>query len=330
MVDNRGPNNLRDSLRVWLRHTQSLDLGVAFITRAGLNELLPAIQQVARRGRVRVLTGIYQAFTEPEALHALLRVRNETNGTLDLRISSTPHFHWKVYLLYTRGGLRAVVGSSNVTTDGLVGGAELNLVIQPGTDDLARRVREAFDDAWKTSSQPVSAEWIKRYAERRATRVVQTPSIWDLLVTPRTKTDKSAAETPPVRSYWRYWLEGFMEEETLRVVSQETNWERYGWDCMAVGRPIGFKQGDRILLFDLETDTIGVYEVKGIVRVSYRTPDGYHFVAYKKMPTLALRRLTPRRWRVLGRAGFRKSQIRQLAKVPLSKWKQTMRILSAA
>lgn len=143
LVNNVGPNNLRDSLRAWMPGAQSVDIGVAFITRAGLNELLPSIQQVAQRGRVRVLTGIYQAFTEPEALRAWLRVQKVTNGALELRVSSTPHFHWKVYLIQTRAGLRAVVGSSNVTGDGLVGGAELNVIVEPGAGEITKQLRSA-------------------------------------------------------------------------------------------------------------------------------------------------------------------------------------------
>jgi len=99
LIENSGQNNLRDYLNGVLCRADRIDIAVAFITQAGLTEILQALRQVAGRGQVRILTGLYQGFTEPEALRMLLRVQDQTEGRLSVRLSTEPNFHRKLYLV---------------------------------------------------------------------------------------------------------------------------------------------------------------------------------------------------------------------------------------
>ena len=98
-IDNSGPNKLVSFLRAESRATQQIDMAVAFVTMSGLDSVLHLLKRTAARGNVRLLTGLYQGFTEPKALRTLLREQRQTDGRLSVQISAAPHFHWKAYFL---------------------------------------------------------------------------------------------------------------------------------------------------------------------------------------------------------------------------------------
>jgi HKD family nuclease len=90
-----------------------IDIAVAFVTAAGLDSLEFLLKQAASKGSVRVITGLYQGFTEPKALWTLLRAQEETGGRLSVRVSRDDRFHWKAYMLVKRDSAKVVIGSSN-------------------------------------------------------------------------------------------------------------------------------------------------------------------------------------------------------------------------
>src|SRR5262245_2981475 len=96
-IENAGPNTLVAFLRNAGAGCTQIDIAVAFVTAAGLDSLLYLLQQAASKGAVRVLTGLYQGFTEPKALSTLLRAQEQTGGRLSVRVSRDGHFHWKAY-----------------------------------------------------------------------------------------------------------------------------------------------------------------------------------------------------------------------------------------
>ena len=148
-IENTGPNSVLGTLRRMTKRAAQVDIAVAFISAAGLNRLLPSLQQVASRGAVRVLTGLYQGITDPQALRTLLRVQAQTRGRLSVRISGESKFHRKVYLVRGGSTVKAVIGSSNLTGDGLTSGGEMNVYLSaPAASAPVRRLLRAFDDAW--------------------------------------------------------------------------------------------------------------------------------------------------------------------------------------
>src|SRR5690349_17804578 len=94
IVENAGPNTLASFLRNAGSVAGSVDIASAFVTSAGLGLMSRLLRKVTVKGRVRILTGLYQGFTEPDALRALLREQQETEGRLSVRISKDRHFHW--------------------------------------------------------------------------------------------------------------------------------------------------------------------------------------------------------------------------------------------
>ena len=139
LVENRGPNNLVSLLRMGLRKAIGADLAVSFVSQRGLLAILSKLRRVAARGSVRILTGLYQDITEPTALRTLARAQRESLGRLTVRLSTNRKFHRKIYLMRETATLKAVVGSSNLTKEGLTSGGEFALAVALQANATAAR-----------------------------------------------------------------------------------------------------------------------------------------------------------------------------------------------
>ena len=60
---------------------------------------LPLLRRAAARGKVRVLTGLYQDLTDLKALRALLGAQEQTNERFEVRLSRNRKFHQKLYII---------------------------------------------------------------------------------------------------------------------------------------------------------------------------------------------------------------------------------------
>jgi len=126
-IENRGPNTLLNLLNSELPRAIDVRIAVAFITFSGLEDLLPTLQGVASRGRVRILCGLYQGFTEPRALRTLLRLQQRSGGRFEVRLSKDVRFHQKIYIVGRKTTATIIVGSSNMTGEGLRSSGEFSI-----------------------------------------------------------------------------------------------------------------------------------------------------------------------------------------------------------
>ena len=168
IIDNRGTNNLRNTLISQLVSVSDASIAVAFVTQAGLAEILQPLRQAATKGRVRLLTGLYHYFTQPEALETLLGVQRENPGRFSIRLSLEERFHQKFYLLNNRTRCSAIVGSSNLTGEGLTSGGERNLLVRlPTSSPPAKKMALAFDEDWEHRAVPLTKGRVVEYEQAR-------------------------------------------------------------------------------------------------------------------------------------------------------------------
>lgn len=335
-IENVGPNSVLSNLRRMTKGAANVDIAVAFISSSGLNQLLPSLQRVASRGEVRILTGLYQGITDPRALSTLLRVQEQTRGRLSVRISRESKFHRKLYLVKAGSNVKAVVGSSNLTNDGLSSGGELNIYLSSTADSAPmRRLLRAFDDDWEDRAVPLDEGIIGRYAksdsvkqQRARTKSVPLRSILG------TRTTSSRAKDERLKSpvsFWRDSVDGYVSKQTVAVIASTTDWDERGYSWYSAGSH-RFKPKDRILMFDFTKNFIQMVQVVGITRTAVRTPDGVHFVAYKPVRGEKARRLTPGRWKGLKAAlGVkRRSEFSARHKLSPERWSLAHAALRAA
>ncbi|HWE94277.1 MAG TPA: phospholipase D-like domain-containing protein [Tepidisphaeraceae bacterium] len=245
VIENAGPNHLRGFLNEHIRTSTNVDIAVAFVTGPGLAQLLPILKKASMRGSVRLLTGLYQCFTDPQALKLLLAQQIDTNNRLAVRLSTDPHFHWKAYFLTMRQKAIAVVGSSNLTAEGLAGTGEYNAVISLRKKSAAfRSLCKPFEKEW-TRAKPLYAEQIARYERARPNLIkVLQPSI-SLREILGARSSPSEVEKVE-RQYWRVWIAGFVADETEEIVSASTDWDEKGYFWYSSGHHRHKRQGHRI------------------------------------------------------------------------------------
>src|SRR5438445_10564711 len=105
VVENSGPNTLKSLIEDSIPNATAVDVGVAFITNSGLDHVVSPLKKALTGGRIRILTGLYQSFTEPSALRRLLLIQDQSKGKFQVRLSTDKHFHWKTYFVFKRSSV---------------------------------------------------------------------------------------------------------------------------------------------------------------------------------------------------------------------------------
>lgn len=309
LIDNAGPNTLRAALRHRLAAGSEVRMQVAFATMAGVNTLLSALQRAANGGSVRIIVGLYQGITEPGALRLLLQAADGSSGRLRVRLSKHLQLHAKMYVITTRTRSTCVIGSSNLSRDGLFSSGELNLSINARTSaPLVQAIIRRFDEAWEMDSVDVTRDRILRYEKRRPQPQRRSLSHRDLREilgsTDRRSVSQRALPSEPL-VLWREAIHGFATKRTHAVVGDETNWDRreFWWHSCPAGR---FHRGHRLLVFDFtrKFPVLQIAEVRDTTHTSVSTPDGRDFVAYTTVPRCRVRQLTRSLWSKLSDIGI--------------------------
>lgn len=158
------------------RHLDAADharIAVAFVLPSGIDLLEEHLRDLcARRGRLELLTGDYQGFTDPDALDRLLDLKEQYPGLVDLRIyvCTDRSFHPKTYIFEgaPEGGV-GFVGSSNLTRTALDQGIEWNYRIVPSRDASGfHEVVQSFEDLFRSGpTVPLERAWLEDYRDRR-------------------------------------------------------------------------------------------------------------------------------------------------------------------
>ncbi len=308
LIDNRGPNTLLSTLRTLLGKAAGVDIQVAFASAQGVGLLLPSLKQAAVRGQIRIVTGLYQAVTEPAALWLLLKAQQQSNGRLAARLARDLRFHRKLYVLRDGTTCYVISGSSNLTDEGLKSTGEFNLLARlPGTARQTQQLAAEFDHLWSTQTVPLSPDRIRQYARirpkrprpavsRRSLRGILGPASSDAVA-------QDGAWSKAAPGYWRDWISGFAATRTEAVVSEETDWDRkeYWWYASQYD---GFKAGNHILIFDRATGWAEVVVVTATTSTATPTPDGRHFVAYARARGWRRKRLGGTLWKALAAVGL--------------------------
>jgi HKD family nuclease len=308
LIENRGPNTLLSAFRTLLGKPRAVDIQAAFASADGVGALLPHFRRAAARGKVRIVTGLYQAVTEPAALWLLLKAQRQSKGRLKTRLARDLHFHRKLYLFRNGDECSVISGSSNMTGEGLKSSGEFNLLARlPQAAPQVRQLVAEFDHLWSSRTVPLSLGRIKHYASirRRRPRAILPQRSLASIFGPASSdgVDNGDASSEAVPRYWRDWISGFAAARTEAIVTEETDWDRnrYWWYASQYD---GFKTGDRMLLFDRATGWAEIAAVRATTRTATPTPDGRHFVAYVRARGWHRRRMGSGLWKALASVGL--------------------------
>lgn len=326
VIDNEGPNTLRQHLLEELPKVKSADFAVAFFTDAGLSGLHSALATAARQGRVRLLTGLYQGVTEPDALRWALDLQAKNRGKFQARLSPQLRFHWKLYILRYSHKTVTIVGSANFTGDGLTKRGEFCLVTTfRSPSGTLSHIEQSFEAAWNENNKSLHEDQIQEYARQRGKTIRPVPTF---NVKKIVGVGQPSIETSLGREYWRDSVSDYVQPATNQAVCEETNWDRKGYEWYAIGNH-SIKSGDRVLLFDFTIRKLYVVEVKSSTRLSRHTPDGRFFIAYKRVRRISEQAITAALWRRLREEGLIKKKDDVYIRRPLhpGEWTHFLRVL---
>jgi HKD family nuclease len=309
-IDNVGPNTVQAALLHLLPNATTAELHVAFATSEGVTRLL---RRLRRPREVRVLVSLWQAFTEPKALRLLLEVQGGAGGRLQVRVI-LERFHRKLYVISRRTRLDVIVGSANLTAEGLNARDELSVLFGVKQGSAAASAVRSTLDRWWDLGAPLNAEIIRAY-ERLRRSVPPRPKVSLLDLRQLISEGRSRSSTrsgSPSNVANRLWIDsiaGYAQEPTKQIINDETNWDRRGWDWYSCGRR-AMRKGDRILLLDWAGSTpwAEVVEVTDSVKTAVPTPDGRYFAAYKAERRRRRRQLTTKARASLRTVGIGRKQ----------------------
>jgi HKD family nuclease len=308
LIENRGPNTLLSTMRGLLGRAKVFDAQAAFVSADGIGTLLPHLRRAASRGKVRIVTGLYQGVTEPSALRLLLTAQRQTKGRVETRLARNPRFHRKLYLVGHGKTYSVVSGSSNLTGDGLKSAGEFNLLVRlPVSQPSVRRLSSDFNWLWNTGAVPLSLDRIRRYERARPRRprpAMSQQSIALILGSDSSNGTSGDGDPPDVSPrHWRDCIGGFVRGRTEAVVREETDWDERGYLWYSAVDAV-FERGHNILLFDRTIGWAEVVQVRDTTRTATPTPDGRHFVAYERVPGWHRRHLNRNLWKRFADVGL--------------------------
>ncbi len=138
-----------------LKHCDSFDISVAFVTLAGIEALKSTFDEIRERNKNldrkikgRLLTTDYLTFSDPVALRFLDALPN-----LEVRMyrCDKEGFHTKGYIFSKEQDdlCRIIIGSSNLTTSALTSNREWNVkLVSKKEGSFAKRVQTEFNEYW--------------------------------------------------------------------------------------------------------------------------------------------------------------------------------------
>ena len=174
-LTNYSEQTFLDKIKNSLRTCQSFCFSVSFIKRAGLVLLSQDIKAAIERGvKGKLITTIYQNFTDVESLKFFLGLANHPNFECHLDYDcfydeknyEKYGFHSKGYLFDYGVESELIIGSSNITRFALQKNIEWDMMLRVSNDDeTLLKAREEFDILWE-KTLPLDIALINKYAQR--------------------------------------------------------------------------------------------------------------------------------------------------------------------
>ena len=163
----QGEGELLKRFRAELARSSRFCLGMALVTKSGLDLIQPSIEGCLEKGgQGCVLFGV-DLPTDPPAIETLCAIQTRHRGNFELRRfqPGRTFFHPKVSIFISQGGaMTAIIGSSNLTGGGLAKNYEANVLI----DDrkVVQQFLDYFDEHFEGAhARRVGQRWLEEYRQ---------------------------------------------------------------------------------------------------------------------------------------------------------------------
>ena len=253
-------------------------LASAYLTEDGIKIIEKSIKTILKqKGEVSILTGGMGGVTTPKALRQLLTLKTRW-ANLSVRFVNS-RFHLKSFLFSTDNQLTAIVGSANLTGNGLTEDGEQSLLVSvPKNHRIAREIMAPFDEFWgdeyvtmeltENVIKEYSKNWKPRYNFEKSVRIK------------RKGKQPPAPSTPDKKVKYKYhYFYGpeYMTAKENRIIGRETGWTKRGYTWLGLYGQKHISRRDYIVIDDRKTICTGRvygvgYKIANFdVVVAYRT-----------------------------------------------------------
>lgn len=172
-LDNRG-RSVQSAIEEALAGADRASLAVAYATDGGIRALEPGIAEVGSRGGlIRIVAGLDDFLTDVRAIERVSRSPGtECRVFLPKGAGEGGRFHPKLYVFHGQQEESVIVGSANLTTQGLETNHEASLWLRGEPDDrVIRSVEDSFSLLWNSPRSVPLTEHVRRdYEEVKRTR----------------------------------------------------------------------------------------------------------------------------------------------------------------
>ena len=150
-----------------LNSCSSFSWSVSFIKKAGLDLLLPALEDALKRGaKGELVTSTYQNFTDVPSLEVFFSLQAKYSNFschVDFDSFGDDGFHTKGYIFSYPDHHEIIIGSSNITYWALMKNMEWDLsVISKDQEPLLDSINKEYVHYWK-KTEPLTRDLIRRY-----------------------------------------------------------------------------------------------------------------------------------------------------------------------
>jgi HKD family nuclease len=293
-IPNKGPASMGSEIDRSLHWAHEVDLASAFVTVAALKRLQTALEEAGRQKRtlrIRLLFGLYQRFTPPEALAKMLNLQKRHPGSLFVRVARNRRFHWKMYSFKKGSTRRLYVGSANFTTDGLTADGEMSLkLIAKSHDKVIKSIESEFESAWHHDAFTLNKSLLEKYSNLARPKSIITDPQNDKAISILLRAPNKQP-TPPAKALHKprlVYVDGITTEETQRILEEETNWDQKGWNtiCFRYKGEWDLVKMSKVFLLVCRANPKS-YEIS-FRRTEHtaciETPDGKYHLAHSKVP----------------------------------------------
>jgi len=172
-IDNSS-SRLNDLIIDELEKSNKVMIAVAYATIPKNHEFMKKLKEfvLKRKRKAHIIVGLGYENTNPECLEALLAIQDRSKGRMSCKVSMEERFHPKLYVFEKlHSQVTVVIGSSNLTPEGLERNIEVNVVTQGHCEDpLFMRSKQFFyEDLWRSKTlRRLSLEIITSYKLRYA------------------------------------------------------------------------------------------------------------------------------------------------------------------
>jgi hypothetical protein len=223
----------------------------------------PAIDAAIDRGkRVGLLVSIKDYFTDPDALHAALRL-SRRKARFQIKLSRNPRFHAKGYLFDFGSRAVALIGSANMTTGGMRIDGDLSMEVEaPSSAGAMVSVRRWFtaqfdDEHAQLLDQPLLDAYRRARPRTSSKQPRLSKAELDLRALLKARTPESETTTPePIGkpALWQLFIGGHLSPKADAQL-EAADWYADKTPAVACfGRePRGFnslRRGQKVLVFD--------------------------------------------------------------------------------